>query len=76
MKKVFILTGESSGDKLASTVITNLKKLNKDVEDQKAYKHKKRKEMKDFINEFCKECAKEIQHSSDVLQMAAYFGLR
>ena len=32
MKKVFILTGEASGDKLASTVITNLKKLNKDVE--------------------------------------------
>lgn len=31
--------------------------------------------MKDFINEFCPECSKEIQHSSDVLQMAAYFGL-
>ena len=32
MKKVFILTGEASGDKLASTVITNLKKLNENVE--------------------------------------------
>ena len=27
MKKIFILTGEPSGDKLASKVITNLKKL-------------------------------------------------
>ena len=32
MKKVFILTGEASGDKLASTVITNLKKLHENVE--------------------------------------------
>ena len=32
MKKVFILTGEASGDKLASTVISNLKKLHKNVE--------------------------------------------
>ena len=32
MKKIFILTGEASGDKLASTVITNLKKLNENVE--------------------------------------------
>ena len=28
MKKIFILTGEPSGDKLASTVISNLKKKN------------------------------------------------
>jgi len=28
MKKIFILTGEASGDKLASKVISNLKKLN------------------------------------------------
>ena len=32
MKKVFILTGEVSGDKLASKVIANLKKLKPDVE--------------------------------------------
>ena len=28
MKKLFILTGESSGDKLASKVISDLKKIN------------------------------------------------
>ena len=28
MKKIFILTGEASGDKLASKVIASLKKLN------------------------------------------------
>jgi len=28
MKKIFILTGEASGDKLASRVISNLKTLN------------------------------------------------
>ena len=27
MKKIFILTGEPSGDKLASTVITNFNKI-------------------------------------------------
>jgi len=27
MKKIFILTGEPSGDKLASTVISKLKKI-------------------------------------------------
>ena len=32
MKKIFILTGEPSGDKLASTVIKDLKKINQDVE--------------------------------------------
>ena len=32
MKKVFILTGEASGDKLASTVINDLNKINKDIE--------------------------------------------
>jgi len=32
MKKIFILTGEPSGDKLASTVITKLKKNNPDIE--------------------------------------------
>ena len=32
MKKIFILTGEASGDKLASTVIKNLKKLHENVE--------------------------------------------
>ena len=32
MKKIFILTGEASGDKLASTVITNLKKLHENIE--------------------------------------------
>ena len=32
MKKVFILTGEASGDKLASTVISKLKKNNEDIE--------------------------------------------
>ena len=31
MKKIFILTGEPSGDKLASTVISNLKN-NPDIE--------------------------------------------
>ena len=32
MKKVFILTGEPSGDKLASEVIFKLKKIKPDVE--------------------------------------------
>ncbi len=32
MKKIFILTGEPSGDKLASTVIDKLKKKNSDIE--------------------------------------------
>ena len=32
MKKIFILTGEPSGDKLASTVISKLKRSNHDIE--------------------------------------------
>ena len=32
MKKIFILTGEPSGDKLASKVITQLKSLISDIE--------------------------------------------
>ena len=32
MKKIFILTGEPSGDKLASTVISELKQNNSDIE--------------------------------------------
>jgi len=32
MKKIFILTGEPSGDKLASTVISKLKQSNLDIE--------------------------------------------
>ena len=32
MKKIFILTGEPSGDKLASKVISNLKKINPNIE--------------------------------------------
>ena len=32
MKKIFILTGEASGDKLAYKVISNLKKINPDIE--------------------------------------------
>ena len=32
MKRIFILTGEPSGDKLASQVISKLKKFNPDVE--------------------------------------------
>ena len=32
MKKIFILTGEPSGDKLASTVISKLKKNITDIE--------------------------------------------
>ena len=32
MKKIFILTGEASGDKLASKVISNLKKINTNIE--------------------------------------------
>ncbi len=32
MKKIFILTGEASGDKLASKVISDLKKINQNVE--------------------------------------------
>ena len=32
MKKIFILTGEASGDKLASTVISDLKKINQNIE--------------------------------------------
>ena len=31
MKKIFILTGEASGDKLASEVILNLKKINPEI---------------------------------------------
>ncbi len=34
MKKIFILTGEPSGDKLASTVISKLKENNTDIEYQ------------------------------------------
>jgi len=32
VKKIFILTGEASGDKLASKVIANLKKINSNIE--------------------------------------------
>ena len=32
MKKIFILTGEPSGDKLASKVISNLKKINSEID--------------------------------------------
>ena len=32
MKKIFILTGEASGDKLASTVISKLKQTNSEIE--------------------------------------------
>ena len=32
MKKIFILTGEPSGDKLASTVVSKIKKTNNDIE--------------------------------------------
>jgi lipid-A-disaccharide synthase len=32
MKRIFILTGEASGDKLASKVISNLKKINPNIE--------------------------------------------
>ena len=32
MKKIFILTGEPSGDKLASTVISKLKQTNSEIE--------------------------------------------
>ena len=32
MKKIFILTGEASGDKLASKVISDLKKINPNIE--------------------------------------------
>ena len=32
MKKIFILTGEPSGDKLASKVISELNKLNSNIE--------------------------------------------
>ena len=32
MKKIFVLTGEPSGDKLASTVISKLKKINSEIE--------------------------------------------
>ena len=32
MKRIFILTGEASGDKLASKVIANLNKLNSNLE--------------------------------------------
>ena len=32
MKKIFVLTGEPSGDKLASTVISKLKQTNQDIE--------------------------------------------
>ena len=32
MKKIFVLTGEPSGDKLASTVISKLKNKHSDIE--------------------------------------------
>ena len=32
MKKIFILTGEPSGDKLASTIISKLKHINSEIE--------------------------------------------
>ena len=32
MKKIFILTGEASGDKLASTVISKLKQYKENIE--------------------------------------------
>ena len=32
MKKIFVLTGESSGDKLASKAISDLKKINPNIE--------------------------------------------
>ena len=32
MKKIFVLTGEESGDKLASTVISKLKKQYQEIE--------------------------------------------
>ena len=32
MKKIFIITGEPSGDKLASTVISKLKQTNSEIE--------------------------------------------
>ena len=32
MKKIFILTGEPSGDRLASIVISKLKQINSDIE--------------------------------------------
>jgi len=32
MKKIFILTGEASGDKLASKVVNNLKNINPNIE--------------------------------------------
>ena len=32
MKKIFILTGEASGDKLASKAINSLKKINPNIE--------------------------------------------
>ena len=32
MKKIFILTGEPSGDRLAAKVISNLKKINPNID--------------------------------------------
>ena len=32
MKKIFVLTGEPSGDKLASKVISDLNKINQEIE--------------------------------------------
>ena len=32
MKKIFVLTGEPSGDKLASKVISDLRKINQKIE--------------------------------------------
>jgi len=32
VKKIFVLTGEASGDKLASKVISDLKKINPNIE--------------------------------------------
>ena len=39
MKKVFIVTGEASGDKLASKVISNLNKLSSLNSDKSNFNH-------------------------------------
>ena len=39
MKKIFVLTGEPSGDKLASKVISKLKQNHSDIEYSKCWRN-------------------------------------
>ena len=48
MKKIFILTGETSGDKLASKVISKLNNLNPNI-DHPRWTHATERRIGDFL---------------------------